>query len=411
MKRLNVLTLLLIMLSVMSVALAQNVIISPQAIIINPAPAFSVEVFVDRDPSGSLTPTYEIGEQIRIGVRVGEDAFVYLFNVRADNQIVQFFPNRIDSDNYVRAGRTLWVPPDGARYRLTIGGPEGLNRVIAVASKRQLSTHELASFEGGGVLAESRLSQDDFARTLAIIVEPLPQRDWVTDTALFVVGRQAPPVVFGTIAVRSSPSGANVFINDRFAGTTPLSHSTTAGRHEVRLELSGYETYRETVTLRPGETVRVSASLSPLRRTGTVSFTSRPANAEVYVDGRFIGTTPTGAITLDEGTYQALFVRRGFSDTLVQFTVRAGTTQAVEANLRALTGSLLIQANVGGARVFINGTEYGTIPSGSGRLTISDLPAGRHELTVIAPGFRTFVREFDITSGRTTEVRVRQERR
>jgi len=407
MKRLlSVLPLLLI-----SAALAQNVIISPQAIIINPIPAFSVEVFVDRDPSGSHTPSYEIGEQIRIGVRVGEDAFVYLFNVRADNQIVQFFPNRIDSDNYVRAGRTLWVPPDGARYRLTIGGPEGLNRVIAVASKRQLSTHELANFEGGGVLAESRLSQDDFARTLAIIVEPLPQQDWVTDTALFVVGRQAPPVVFGTIAVRSSPSGANVFINDRFAGTTPLSHSIAAGRHEVRIELTGHQTFRETVTLRGGETVRVSASLSPLRRTGTVSFTSRPANAEVYVDGRFIGTTPTGAITLDEGTYQALFVRRGFSDTAVNFTVRAGATQTVEATLRTLTGSLLIQANVGGARVFINGTEYGSIPSGSGRLTISDLPAGRHELTVIAPGFRTVVREFDITGGQTTEVRVRQERR
>lgn len=406
MKRFSLITLLL-----MSVALAQNVIISPQAIIINPLPAFSVEVFVDRDLSGSRTPTYEIGEQIRVGVRVSEDAFVYLFNVRADNQIVQFFPNRIDSDNYVRANRTFWVPPDGARYRLTIGGPEGQDKVIAVASKRQLSTRELADFEGGGVLAASRLSQDDFARTLAIIVEPLPQQDWVTDTALFFVGRQAPVVQFGTITVGSSPSGANVFINGQFAGTTPLSYSVAAGSHEVRLELSGRQTYRETVTLRGGETVRVSASLSPLRRTGTVSFTSRPANAEVYVDGRFIGTTPTGAVMLDEGSYQARFVRRGFSDTQVNFTVRAGATQTVEATLRTLTGALQLQANVGGARVFINGTEYGSIPSGSGRLTISDLPAGRHELTVVAPGFRTVVREFDITGGQTTEIRVRQERR
>ncbi len=403
---LSVITLLLV-----SAALAQNVIISPQAIIINPLPAFSVEVFVDRDPSGNRNPTYQIGEQIRVGVRVSEDAFVYLFNVRADHQIVQFFPNRIDSENYVRADRTLWVPPDGARYRLTIGGPEGQDKVIAVASRRQLSTRELADFEGGGVLAASTLSQDDFARALAIIVEPLPQQDWVTDTALFVVGRQAPPVVFGTISVGSSPSGANVFINDRFAGTTPLSHSIAAGRHEVRIELSGHQTYRETVTLRAGETAWVSASLSPLRRTGTVSFTSRPANAEVYVGGRFIGTTPTGAVTLDEGSYQARFVRRGFGDILVNFTVRAGTTQTVEAVLRALTGSLQLQANVGGARVFINGTEHGSIPSGSGRLTISDLPAGRHELTVIAPGFSTFVREFTIVGGQTTEIRVRQERR
>lgn len=400
-----------LLLMLFTTALAQNVVISPQAIIVNPLPAFSVDVFVDKDPSGTRTPTYEIGEQIRVGVRVSEDAYVYLFNVRADNQIVQFFPNRIDSDNYVRANRTFWVPPDGARYRLTIGGPEGLDKVIAVASKRPLSTRELADFEAGGVLAASSLSEAEFARTLAIIVEPLPQQDWVTDTALFYVGRQAPPVIFGTIAVRSSPSGANVFINGQFAGITPVNFGTTAGRHEVRIERSGYEIYRETVTVRPGETVSVSASLSPLRRTGTVSFTSRPANAEVYVDGRFVGTTPTGAITLDEGSYQARFVRRGYSDTLVNFTVRAGTAQTVSADLRALTGSLLIQANVGGARVFINGTEYGSIPSGSGRLTISDLPAGRHELTLVAPGYRTLVREFDITGGETTELRVRQERR
>ena len=78
---------------------------------------------------------------------------------------------------------------------------------------------------------------------------------------------------------------------------------------------------------------------------------------------------------------------------------------------QALSGSLTVTANVGGASVFVNGQQVGTVPNGSGRLTASDLPAGSHELTVVAPGFRSFVTEFQINPGQTTEVRVQQSRR
>ncbi len=178
-----------------SVAFAQpRITVSPQTIVVNPVPSFGVEVFVDKDSSGTGTPSYQIGEAISIGVRVSEASYVYVFNVRSTGEIIQILPNRYDADgqnNYLQAGETKYFPPRGARYAFNVDGPNGLDKVIAVASRSQLDTHQLADFAGTGNFATSNIGQDGFAQTFSIVVTPIPQEDWVTDTALFYVGTQA----------------------------------------------------------------------------------------------------------------------------------------------------------------------------------------------------------------------------
>lgn len=402
--------------SLVSLVYAQPVL-SPQAIIVNPQPGFEVEVWVDRDASGEGVPSYSIGESIRIGVRVAEDSYVYLFSVRSTGEIQQILPNLEDSaseNNFMQAGETRTFPPQGARYVFTVGGPTGLDRVIAVASRQRLDTTTLAQFESGANFATSDLGQEGFARSLSIIVEPLPSGDWVTDTALFNVvraGQGAPAPIYGTLDIRSQPSGARVFVDGQFVGVTPVRYGTLEGAHEVRIEREGYETFVTSVNLRAGQTQLVETGLAPVRRTGTVTFSSQPQGAEVLVGGRSIGRTPTATVTLDEGSYQARFVLPGYEERVVTFDVRGNTNQNVSAELRALRGSLSITANVGGARVFVNGSEAGVIASGTGRLSIPNLPSGSHELTVVAPGFSTVVRDFEIRGGDTTEVQIRQMRR
>ncbi|MEZ4632637.1 MAG: DUF4384 domain-containing protein [Deinococcales bacterium] len=168
----------------------RSIVINPQSIVVNPLPQYGVDVWVDRDPSGSSTPTYYIGDPIQINVRVSENSYVYLFNVRSSGEIVQIFPNRFDGSNYLYANQTKSFPGAGARYRFSVDGPTGIDKVIAVASKRQLNTSELASFKNGSYCADSQMSQQSFAQTLSIIVEPLPQNEWVTDTINFQVARR-----------------------------------------------------------------------------------------------------------------------------------------------------------------------------------------------------------------------------
>ncbi|MCL6568479.1 MAG: DUF4384 domain-containing protein, partial [Meiothermus silvanus] len=165
--------------------------ISPQGIIVNPVPTdLQVNTWVDKDPSGSGSPTYTIGENIILYVQVNQDAYVYLFNINADGKIDLILPNPYDRDNFLRSGQTKAFPPRGARYTLTVSGPEGLDRVLAVASKRPLSLAEIADVQSGDVRVQGA---ENLARALSIVVTPLPSREWVSDVAYFRVGRGVVP--------------------------------------------------------------------------------------------------------------------------------------------------------------------------------------------------------------------------
>ena len=406
MKRLLGFALLLI-----SVAAAQTIVVSPQAIVVNPRPGFDVQVWLDRDPSGNAIPVYEVGEEIRISVRPTETSFVYVFDVKATGEITQIFPNRFDTQNRVSANQTLTLPPSGARYVFNVAPPRGLSKVIAIASRTELDTRTLASFRNeSDLFAQSTIGQEGFAESFAIIVRPIPQDSWVTDTALYSVGQQAAQPRWGTLALQSSPSGADVFVNGSFVGITPMNFTVEPGRHDVRFELQGFNSFSTSTSVGAGQSQTVSANLQSQVRAGTVAFTSSPSGADVYVDGRFVGTTPTGAIRFEEGSYTARFEAIGFQSTTMDFRAVAGRDLSVDARLNANRASVVVQANVGGALVFLDGRQVGSIPNGTGRLVINDVATGNHELVVIAPGFATYVTTFTAQAGREVQLNVRQSR-
>jgi len=406
MKRLLGLALLLL-----SLASAQVIVVSPQAIVVNPRPGFDVQVWLDRDTSGNATPVYDIGEEIRISVRPSETSYVYVFDVKPSGEVTQIFPNRFDTQNRVSAGRTLTLPPSGARYVFNIAPPRGLSKVIAVASRTELDTRQLASFRNqNDLFAVSNIGEDGFAQGFAIIVRPIPQESWVTDTALYNVGGQVAQPRWGTLALQSIPSDADVYVDGSFVGYTPLNFSVSPGRHDVRFELAGYDSFSTSTSVGAGQTQTVSARLQAQVRAGTIAFTSVPNGADVYVDGRFVGTTPTGAIRFEEGSYTARFEAGGYQSTSINFRAVAGRDLTVDARLVANMASLVVQANVGGALVFLDGRQVGVIPNGTGRLYVGEIAVGTHELVVIAPGYSTYVTTFTSQAGREVQLNVRQSR-
>ncbi len=69
-------------------------------------------------------------------------------------------------------------------------------------------------------------------------------------------------VASASISVESRPSGAQVYVNDRLVGSTPMVVAEVpAGPAAVRLERDGYQTWATTVEVRPGEQVHLGASL------------------------------------------------------------------------------------------------------------------------------------------------------
>jgi len=167
-------------------------VISTQSIIVNPVQTnLTARVWVDRDTSGTRTPTYRIGDEIRLYTSVNESAYVYLFNVNPDGSIDQILPNRLQSGgNYVRKGEVRAFPSSSDNFVFNVGGPAGLNRVLVVASRRALNLSELSTFRSGDPFATVKpQGSQQLAQALSIVVnpvqKPIPQQDWISDTVTF----------------------------------------------------------------------------------------------------------------------------------------------------------------------------------------------------------------------------------
>lgn len=71
------------------------------------------------------------------------------------------------------------------------------------------------------------------------------------------------PAGSGVVQISSEPSGANIFLDNLCIGITPLTiPSIPAGTHEIVIRLSGYQDYRNTFNLSPGQTAQIQVALN-----------------------------------------------------------------------------------------------------------------------------------------------------
>jgi hypothetical protein len=69
--------------------------------------------------------------------------------------------------------------------------------------------------------------------------------------------------VLSSIAIKSSPDGAEITVDEKYMGSTPSTLRLVAGDHKVRLEKDGFKAWEKTLTVSSGESATVNASLQP----------------------------------------------------------------------------------------------------------------------------------------------------
>jgi hypothetical protein len=362
---------------------------SPQSIIVNPIPtSLQVRAWVNLDPSGTGNPVYTIGSPITIYAQVNQPAYVYLFDINADGRIDLILPNSYDQNNYLQPGTVYQFPAPGAPYTFTVTGPPGQDRLLAVASLSPLPLGGIADLAQGKVKIRGA---ERLAHALSIVVTPLPQTSWVSDIVFFRVQGESPvppppppPPAFGFLQVTSSPEGAQVLLNGTPVGQTPLSLSVAPGPEQVVLQLPGYQTYSTRLFVHPGQRLTIEASLIPLL--GTLSVNAQPNGSSVFLDGRFVGTTPL-SLSLGPGGYEVRITHPGYFPYQTRVEVQGGQVARIQAQLRPLEVSVNLYLNTS-ALVFLNGRSLGSANGGFLRITA---PPGTYEVTLVAPGFHTYV--------------------
>ncbi|MFC4427448.1 DUF4384 domain-containing protein [Deinococcus navajonensis] len=230
----------------LTVAAAGPAKITAQSIIVNPVETkLDVQVWVNHDPSGRGNPIYRRGENVSVGLKTNQDAYVYLFNINASGEIDLFFPNTYEESNFVKAGVTRVFPPQGAKYTFTVGGPNGQDKLLALASTKRLDLDDIARFANNQGFAEVKVrGQENLAKALSIVVNPLPADGWTTDVATFRVGSAAPaPKPGATGTVTQTPEQPATPAPQPAAQPTPTSQIQPGERQDGSIDRAMAEAY------------------------------------------------------------------------------------------------------------------------------------------------------------------------
>jgi hypothetical protein len=111
------------------------------------------------------------------------------------------------------------------------------------------------------------------------------------------------------VTFQSNVPGAIVSLNGMRVGETPLTILVKPGRYSLSVRARGYQPYAAAVqiTNQPSQVITVT-----LRSTGfSVQITANVLNASVYIDGRFVGSTPAN-LDLAPGRYSLRIQADGY---------------------------------------------------------------------------------------------------
>lgn len=183
------------------------------------------------------------------------------------------------------------------------------------------------------------------------------------------------------LQVNSIPRGANVTVNGRYRGQSPISLSLSPGvDYVIGLSKAGYGSASRRVRLQAAASDAITVDLSA--RTGRVTVKVAPADATVYVDGR---VRASGSVTLDlsSAPHRIEVRKQGYESWSRTITPRPGYPQTVSAQLRSheeIARSKIAQTQTTSAEQVLRRIEPGTFMMGSSRSE-----AGRRANEVLVP--------------------------
>ena len=214
----------------------------------------------------------------------------------------------------------------------------------------------------------------------------------------------------GTLSLSSEPDSAEIEIDGKTYGYTPFKDSFEQGQHKIRLTKDGYKPYEKIVTVKRDETTDVAAALEMLP--GSLSLDSEPTGAALFINGIDYGVTPYKRDSIEAGDYTVRMTKDGF-DTLEQtVTVHPGEPMERTFTLEANTGSIVLTVNPPGVNIYLDGkficrTEAESKSRDiSKRVTVRNLSAGEHTITVSNKHAKPDVKSITVTVGKGRTVQV-----
>ncbi len=328
----------------------------PGQLLVQVEPAVDAIVTVDegqvgKAPFGPLE--LEPGEH---SVRVESERFLPFYSVvdmegldRLENYHVQLVPRW--------ANVTVESEPSGA---MVFAGDEQVGVTPATIELLEGSHEITVSKDGFSAWDGTVVAEPNIAQALPVIqLQPADAR----------------------LIVNTIPKGANVTVNGRYRGQSPLTLSLTPDvDYEIGLSKAGYGVTRRNLRLASNASESIMVDLSA--RLGTVTVVVQPDDATVYVDGRARGQGKT-TVRLSSAPHTVEVRRQGYVNWSRTVTPRPGYPQTLTARLvseQAVADARIAKTLESPAGQTMRRVEPATFSMGASRAEV-----GRRANEVIVP--------------------------
>jgi TonB family protein len=265
-----------------------------------------------------------------------------------------------------------------------------------------------------------------------------------------------------TLSVTTKPDGARVYLNSELVGVTPFEGILVApGDYVMTTELDGFVQSDTVLSIRGatrfafalnpldgsatngghilagfvnesaqiehgitsddasttpadaatpnGPTVtgndRVSeapAERRPRPTTGSLTLTSEPTKATVWLDGEVVGETPLTLRTIKAGDHTLQFTLPNFETYESKLSVNAGIATPLHAALEPVIGTIAVTVEPLGT-IYVDGQLAGRNVSGLARFEVAP---GPHMLRIESPDYGVKEVEVDVRPNREAELKV-----
>lgn len=207
-----------------------------------------------------------------------------------------------------------------------------------------------------------------------------------------------------TLVIRATPENSDIYIDNEKVGTGYASKAVSIGtEHRWKVQCLDYFP-KEGVKLFSGRGEEsIDVELDP--NFGYITVVSDPAGAELYVDGKKVGTTPYMFEHISRGQHRVEVKKEKYNPYVNVVNVKIGETiQLNDVKLTAVRvpmGSLDLSSNPTGAVITINGRQYGQTPK-----TLTDFEVGTYTVYFSKEGYQNLSQTVEIKDGKKETLAV-----
>jgi len=260
------------------------------------------------------------------------------------------------------------------------------------------SYHSISVYKDGYQMSTQTVRADNTGVTISVMINLI-----------------ANPSQTGSLNLDSSPSGADIWLDERYYGTTPqIIGGLSEGSHSLTLRNAGYYDSTTQLTITAGKTTTLSLGMSPYTPSsgfGDLRIQSNPVGAAVYVNNNYAGTTLSSTALyvtqLKPGSYPVRVTLAGYQVYSQTAAITAGKVTTVQANLVPVSpgptpytnGQVTVRSSPSGANIYLDNAYRGLTP-----LTLVDIPQGSHAIILKLNGYQDWQSSVNVVAGSSMDV-------